>query len=308
MPAISVLTPSFNYAWCIGDALESVAAARQHLPGGWEVEHVVVDDNSGDDSRELLDGWHGQITLELRNVNRGQSATLNRCLSHATGDWIAWLNADDFYLPWSLHDACVAFTDEVDLVYGDAAIVDRSARFLRLLPEHPFSLRTLRWWGPYLPVGAVFLRRNLIDLLKWREDLKLLLDWDLWLRAAENGARFRYVSAPYAATRFHDAQESLQSRPGRLAEKALVRKDHGLPSRPAAWRALGRAGSIDHGLRKAVNGGYAKQLRTRELKNRSMRWFDASKDLSAVASLYERGYGRRHQRHPPAGSVERSIP
>jgi GT2 family glycosyltransferase len=293
MPTLSVLTPSFNYAWCIEDALESVAWAGTHAPEGWSVQHVVVDDGSNDHSQEILRQWAGRITLELRSENRGQSQTLNRCLSLATGEWIGWLNADDFYLPWTLDDACTALDDQADVVFGDVAIVDRWARFLRLMGEHPFSSWTLRWWGTYLPVGGVFLRRSFVRRLGWRDGLKLLLDWDLWLRAAESGARFRYVRSPLAATRRHDAQESQQSRPGRLDEKAQVRREHGLPSKPWVWRAFQRLASIDHGLRKAASGAYARQIRTRQLRTRSMRWFDGQMEWDAVAVLGQLGYGKK---------------
>jgi GT2 family glycosyltransferase len=293
MATLSVLTPSFNYAWCIEDAMSSVARAGQRVRTGWEVEHVVVDDGSQDQSGVLLEHWDSRITLVREAENRGQSQTLNRCLSLAAGEWVGWLNADDFYLPWSLHDACNAFGDAVDIVYGDAVLVDESARFIRLMAEHPFSLWTLRWWGTYLPVGSVFLRRSLLRELRWREDLALLLDWDLWLRAAESGARFRYLSSPLAAARRHPAQESRQVRPDRLAEKARVRKEHGLPSKPWLWRFLQRLAAVDHGARKAASGGYARQMRATALKDRSMRWFSEPEAWASVASLYERGYGRK---------------
>jgi glycosyltransferase involved in cell wall biosynthesis len=293
MATLSVLTPSFNYAWCIEDAVRSVAKAGERVPAGWEVEHVVVDDGSQDQSSVLLERWESHIILERHQENRGQSHTLNRCLNLATGEWIAWLNADDFYFPWSFHDACAAFDDEVDIVYGDAVLVDQSARFVRLMAEHPFSRRTLRWWGTYLPVGTVFLRRSILSRLGWREDLQLLLDWDLWLRAADEGARFGYLQSPLAAARRHPAQESRQERPDRMAEKARVRREHGLPSRPWLWRALQRAAAVDHGIRKAASGGYTRQRRAAVLKDKPMRWFSEPEGWASVASLYERGYGRK---------------
>jgi glycosyltransferase involved in cell wall biosynthesis len=293
MATLSVLTPSFNYAWCIEDALRSVVEAGRHLPSDWVVEHVVVDDGSQDESSRVLEAWEPRITLVLEAHNCGQSRTLNKCLNIATGEWIGWLNADDFYLPWSLHDVCSAFGDTVDIVYGDAVVVDRAARFERLMAEHPFSLWTLRWWGTYLPVGSVFLRRSLLEQLAWRDDLALLLDWDLWLRAAESGARFRYLPSPLAVARRHPAQESRQVRPDRLGEKARVRRDHGLPSKPWVWRAFQRIAALDHGLRKAAGGSYARQIRSNGLKHHSMRWFAEPEAWASVVSLYERGYGRK---------------
>jgi Glycosyl transferase family 2 len=291
MPTLSVLTPSYNYAWCIEDALASVRSAAQYVPTGWDVEHVVVDDASADESPAVLERRGASITAELRRENHGQSSTLNRCLDLSSGDWIGWLNADDFYLPWALRDACSAMNERTDVVHGDAVILDVDGRFSRLLPEHRFSLWTLRHWGTYLPVGSVFLRREVVADLGWKEDLSLLLDWDLWLRAAEAGARFHYVPRPLVAARFHAGQESHQPRPGRLDEKIQVRRDHGIQSVPRTWRAVGRVASVDHGLRKVVNGGYARQLRSRRLKGSSMRWFARPEDRVAVAALYEAAYG-----------------
>jgi cellulose synthase/poly-beta-1,6-N-acetylglucosamine synthase-like glycosyltransferase len=292
MSVVSVLTPSFDYAWCIEDALSSVSGAAANTPSDWEVEHVVVDDGSQDQSRELLARWSSRLVLELQLKNRGQAQTLNRCLSLASGSWIGWLNADDFYLPWSLRDACAAFTSGVDVLHGDAVALDRSARFRRLIAEHPFSYGTLRWWGTYLPVGAVFIRRSVLEALRWREDLTLLLDWDLWLRAAEAGARFRYIPSSLAAVRWHPDQESRQDRPERLAEKARVRRDHRLPSRPWQWRTFQRIAALDHGARKAITGGYRRQKRTASLRGRPMRWFSEAEAWSTIVSLSRKGYGR----------------
>jgi glycosyltransferase involved in cell wall biosynthesis len=293
MATLSVLTPVFNYEWCVEDALRSVMESGRHLSSDWAVEHIVVDDGSEDGSSVVLKAWESRITFVLEARNRGQSRTLNQCLDISTGEWIGWLNADDFYLPWSLQDVCSALGDTVDVVYGDAVVVDRAGRFDRLMAEHPFSLWTLRWWGTYLPVGSVFLRRSLLEQLGWRHDLALLLDWDLWLRAAESGARFRYLPSPLVALRRHSGQESRQMRPGRLEEKARVRRDHGLPSKPWVWRAFQRVGAIDHGLRKVACGSYARQIRSNGFKRHSMRWFAEPEGWASVVSLYELGYRRR---------------
>lgn len=292
MPTLSILTPSFNYAWCIEDALSSVVAAGERLPGGWDVQHVVVDDASSDGSQDLLERWSRSITLERLPATRGQAHALNRGLDLATGDWIGWLNADDFYLPWSFHDACITADDQSDVVHGDAILVDKAGLFMRLMAEHPFSRWTLRWWGTFLPVGVVFLRRTLLAQLRWREDLRLLLDWDLWLRAGDAGARFAYVPSPLVAVRRHPGQESRQERSDRLEEKSRVRRDHALPSRPWLWRAGQRVAGFDHAARKALSGGYGRQIRTRGLRASSMRWFDPAAG-SRVDSLYRRGYLRR---------------
>jgi glycosyltransferase involved in cell wall biosynthesis len=303
MPTLSILTPSFNYAWCMEDALRSVARAAEAVPQGWRVEHVVVDDASSDESPQILERWKPSIVLERSVQNRGQSSTLNRCLDLASGEWVGWLNADDFFLPGSFREVCDALDDDIDVLYGEVALLNGSAEFTRLMTQHPFSLWTLRWWGTYLSVGAVFLRRGLLSELRWREDLSLLLDWDLWLRAAEAGGRFRFLPRPLAAVRWHPGQESRQDRPERLSEKAQVRREHGLPSKPWMWRAAQRVAALSHGARKLASGGYKRERQAAALRGRPMRWFDDHEARSSVETLYERVYGSNPgQALPTAGA------
>ena len=143
MVDVTVLTPSYNYGRFIEDALLSVRCQR-----GPSVEHVIQDGGSTDNTPQILadDSGHIDWTSE---PDRGQSDALNRALSRATGRWIAWLNADEFYLPGSL--ACLVEQGErsgADVVYGECVIVDEAGSVVRLLPQYRFSSRVLRSYGP----------------------------------------------------------------------------------------------------------------------------------------------------------------
>src|SRR5919106_662562 len=93
MNSISVLTPSRGYGRFIADAIES---AKQQV--GVTVQHVVQDAGSDDGTLDIL--WsYGDAVDWTSEPDSGQSDALNRALGRATGDWIAWLNADEFYLP-----------------------------------------------------------------------------------------------------------------------------------------------------------------------------------------------------------------
>ncbi len=87
--SISVLTPTYQSGRFLPNALASVA--RSH------VQHVVMDGGSSDDTVALLQAapsvtWRSE-------PDRGQSHALNKALELADGEWIGWLNADEFYLP-----------------------------------------------------------------------------------------------------------------------------------------------------------------------------------------------------------------
>ena len=94
-PTVSVIVPSFNHEAFVGPAIDSALA-----PGGADVEVVVVDDGSTDDSRERLEAYAGNPRVKVHHQeNRGAHAALNRGLELAGGDLIFILNSDDSFAP-----------------------------------------------------------------------------------------------------------------------------------------------------------------------------------------------------------------
>src|SRR5579862_7410240 len=89
MPDVDVLTPSFDYARFIGDALDSV-----RLQTRVTAHHYVQDGGSSDATVELLKRTDG-VSWQSR-PDRGQSDALNTAFSRGSAPWVAWLNADEF--------------------------------------------------------------------------------------------------------------------------------------------------------------------------------------------------------------------
>jgi len=114
-PRFSVIVPVYNGAATIERALGSVAA--QTYP---PAEIVVVDDGSTDSSAEVVARHLGPIRL-LRQENQGVSVARNRGAAEATGDWLAFLDADDVYLPDRLkwHADWIADDPSLDFLTGD---------------------------------------------------------------------------------------------------------------------------------------------------------------------------------------------
>ena len=95
-PMITVITAAFNHARFLTGAVESV---RAQLHQDWE--HLVIDDGSTDDTPAVLAGLvrTGPDLRVLRTRNQGQPAALNLGLAEARGEWVAFLDADDEFLP-----------------------------------------------------------------------------------------------------------------------------------------------------------------------------------------------------------------
>lgn len=276
---LSILTPSRNYGRFLLDAIQSVARQEDEL-----VEHIVVDGDSTDDTLEILQGCK-----EVRYVSEpdnGQSDALNKAVHIASGDWCGWLNADEFYLPDAFEVVRAVLADHpgADVVYGDCCFVDTAGRFLRLVPQHPFHPRILRWYGPFISSCATFFRTASLRRLGWDVHLRRIMDWDLYMALADQDARFVHVAHPMAAFRLHDAQVTADSQSS-WPEGRYVRLRHGMPSNRPASAVLFQMGRLEHGMRKLAGNAYARQRRaSRQLKGADLRWF-ASEESEREALL-----------------------
>lgn len=284
MTDISVLTPSYGYGRFIPDAVESVLRQQSMA-----VEHVVQDGGSDDGTVETLKRYGDRI-IWASEPDEGQSDALNRALARASGTWIAWLNADEFYLPDGL--ATLARHAEragADVVYGDCVFVEARGRIERLLPQHRFSARILREYGCYIPSNTVLIRRSVLGDAPWDPTVKRIMDWDLYLKLLKRGARFSHISYPAAAFRAHEERVTSKP-PSDFEEENEVASRYGLPRDVwDRWRAS-RVGRWLHPVYKAVGGAYIRQFQARSLRGRDLRWFDNPRGLETFDQLLRRAY------------------
>ena len=130
MPAcnlVSVVIPTYNRADLVCAAIDS-ALAQTHP----EVEIIVVDDGSTDDTAARLAGYGNRIRV-MRQSNAGVCAARNAGFAAAYGRFVALLDSDDRWLPWKLAAQVEAFRchPELQMVYTDISVIDRSGTILR---------------------------------------------------------------------------------------------------------------------------------------------------------------------------------
>ena len=116
LPTFSVVIPTYNSGEWLSRAIDSVLA--QHGP---EVEIVVVDDASSDNTREIVERYRKRVRYHRFEENRGVSRARNKGVDIATSDWIAFLDADDFYYPDRIrsHATWIAEDPDLDFLTGD---------------------------------------------------------------------------------------------------------------------------------------------------------------------------------------------
>jgi glycosyltransferase involved in cell wall biosynthesis len=281
MVDISVLTPSLAYGRFIEDNILSVLGQADV-----SVQHVVQDAGSTDDTVDVL-RRHGGATDWRSEPDAGQSDALNNALQRAKGRWIAWLNADEFYLPSGLAELMrKGDTTSADVVYGDSVFVDEQGRLGRLAAQHRFRPRTLRLYGCYIASSSVLFRRSALLPDPWDVTLKLRMDWDLYLRLASGGARFEKIAYPVGAFRRHESQVSAEPSERHMGEWYRVAASQGIkPGR-------GSLGLLMHRGFQLTSGAYVKQLRALGLRGRDLRWFRTPAGGETFRELLRVCYGR----------------
>jgi glycosyltransferase involved in cell wall biosynthesis len=286
---VSVLTASYQYARYIDDTIASVAQQR-----GVTVQHLVQDGCSTDGTVDVLRRWGERVDWRSE-PDDGQSDALNRALRRARGRWVAWLNADEFYLP----DVLARLVEAGErtgaaVVYADTVFVDGDGGLMRLAPQHGFSDFVVRSYGPFIGTESLILRRDALDPDPIDVSFRRMMDWDLFLRLIERGAGFTYVPMPGGAFRAHDARLTATERRGFLTplrrEGVFGQEYDELARRYGALRHR-RAGQVVHGWMKLRAGSYVRQVRARALTGTDLRWFAGAEGERGVRELLRRCYG-----------------
>jgi glycosyl transferase family 2 len=273
---VSVLTPSYEYGRFVADGIESVIQ-QQAL----RLQHIIQDPDSADETLEVLRSFGNRVEWASETDLR-QSDGLNRALAKAIGDWIAWLNADEYYLP----DGFRVLVEEgersrADVVYGDCVTVVREGRVLALRPQHPFSRVILRLYGPFPESVSLIIRSTSLGGDLWDPSLRTVMDWDLYLGLAAEGALFQYVPYPIGAFRQHEGQAS--DRGGRR-ETRHVRERHAIPT--GRWSH--GVGKVLHAIGKLTAGSYRRQRPARSFKGLDLRWFKERNGVDTFRLLLDR--------------------
>lgn len=225
---VSVITPAFNAADTIPETLESLLRQTDR---DWEM--IVVDDGSTDATAEIAAAYaeRDPRIRVIRQRNCGESGARNAGLALARGDWVLFLDADDWIAPAYLETLRRALRAQpaLDAVHCLSARVTRDGTFVTddYLPPEGDMFPTLAERVPF-PIHACLVRRALVEAVgRFDTSLEMCPDWDLWQRVARTGARFGAAREVLAFYRMRPASASMDG--GRMVRDALtvLRRGHG---------------------------------------------------------------------------------
>ena len=185
-PLISIVTPSYNQAQFIEQTIRSVL-----LQGYPNLEFIVMDGGSSDGSVEIIEKYAPWLSHWESAKDRGQSHAINKGFERSSGEVIAWLNSDDFYLPDTLKIVAqnlAAGTGNFALA-GRCTVVYPDGRE----PSHVYGAyesyeRLLQFWKGYqMHQPSIFWRREVLDQVGLLdEDQHLIMDFDYWARIGKH--------------------------------------------------------------------------------------------------------------------------
>ena len=128
---ISVVTPNYNTGFYLPRCLDSILRQRSER---FELELIVVDGGSSDDSMAVIDRYRSELSRVIAEPDDGPADAINKGLAAATGDVLAWLNADDEYVDGALDRVVDAFEQapDVALCFGHCPIIDEGGEEIRV--------------------------------------------------------------------------------------------------------------------------------------------------------------------------------
>lgn len=212
---VTVVIPTYNHAQFLGRALQSVV---NQTYSNWEI--IVVDNHSQDNTDEVVKGF-GDPRIQLFKIhNHGViAASRNLGIREGKGEWIAFLDSDDVWYTNKL-EVCMKASEEhdsYDVITNFELMVDLRYGSKKILRHGPFQsdfYKILLIDGNRLSPSATLVRRAFIEqhsiLFNESKNYITVEDYDLWLKIALKGARFKFINHVCGEYLIHSANNSSQ--------------------------------------------------------------------------------------------------
>lgn len=227
-PLVSIIIPTYNHARYLGRALQSVLNQTYMY---WEA--IVIDNHSTDNSDEIMASFTDPRFTYLKIHNNGViAASRNAGIHAAKGEWIAFLDSDDWWSTDKLQVCFECIDEQVDLVYHDLEITG--------IPPVLFKKNTIKAWQVKKPVlidlllegnaianSSVVVRKSLLQQIGGiNTNLEMVAaeDYNTWMRIAQKTEQFVYLPRRLGYYLIHNqsASQKDMSIPGRAAVAEFI--------------------------------------------------------------------------------------
>ncbi len=233
-PRISVIAPSYNQAQYLEETIRSVL--EQNYPN---LEYIIIDGGSTDGSVDIIRKYEKHLAYWVSEPDRGQSHAINKGFAHATGEILAWINSDDYYLAGAFFAAAQSMRSlEADFIYG-------SCLHLVEYGPSPLSFGTPRLRKcddltieDYIQQPSTFWRRQVWEKCgPLSENLRYAFDWEFFIKV-QKAFTLTPVDAMFSVYRIHEAHKTGTGGDSRNSEILRITSRYSSPEWVTAYRAV----------------------------------------------------------------------
>lgn len=199
-PLVSIITPTYNQGQFIEATIKSVLA--QTYPN---IEYILIDALSTDQTEEIVESYRDQISLVIREADKGQSDAIVKGFKLAKGELVGWINSDDLLYPDCVERmvaAALAHPEAVLFVDSNIDIIDESGALIEQMNVPLISREHLLRENNRLIQPGAFFRRDALARVDYLDvNLRFSMDLDLWLRLLTLGDFVDVAGNPVAGYR-----------------------------------------------------------------------------------------------------------
>jgi glycosyltransferase involved in cell wall biosynthesis len=228
LPLVSFIVASYNYSQYVGRTLTSILDQTMQ-----NFEIIVIDDGSTDGSLEVVKSFQDpRVRLFINETNIGIVSTYNKGLSLARGQYITFLDSDDWIEPQKIEEQLLFFDR-----YPETAIVGTYVKAVDKNGDRHSNPQFESWWNQPHDFNAIegwigqnklnacsaLITRSVFDQIGLRDPtLSIASDYEFWVRAHSRGYRFGMVSIPLLCYRIHDKNASMKDQQIAFLEQCYV--------------------------------------------------------------------------------------
>lgn len=225
-PKISIVTPSFNQGAYLEKTIRSVL-----LQGYPNLEYIVIDGGSTDQSIEIIQRYEPWINYWISEKDHGQSHAINKGLEKTTGSLLGWLNSDDYFLPGALFKLGRTFLEDplVGAIYGQGHIINADGKIIYTPDLKQATRESLIDWcfgNNFMQPSCLFSRKAWSECGPLDERFHYTMDVNLFLKIAEK-YRFRMVNDTLSISLSHGEAKTTVERHKMHIDFAILMMQHG---------------------------------------------------------------------------------